>query len=79
MGDKENQYFAAYCSIIAAYKVRILHIMIFLFNQFKTSNLLVNNNVLSYFFQEFKIFYICYSCSAILQHTGRFCCILQKL
>ena len=75
---KKNQYFAAYCSIIAAYSVRLLHIMNFLFNQFKTSNLLVNIHVLSYSFQKFKLFYICCSCSCILQHTGRFCCILQK-
>ena len=76
--QKKNEYFAAYCSILAAYRVSLLHIINLLFYQSKTSNFLVNSNELSYSLKKFTIFYICCSCSCSLQHTYHFCCILEK-
>ena len=76
--QKNHEYFAAYCSILAAYKVSLLHIINLLFYQPKTSNFLVNSNELSYSLKKFTIFYICCSCSCSLQHTYHFCCILEK-
>ena len=76
--QKNHEYFAAYCSILAAYKVSLLQIINLLFYQPKTSNFLVNSNELSYSLKKFTIFYICCSYSWSLQHTYHFCCILEK-
>ena len=76
--QKKNEYFAAYCSILAAYRVSLLHIINLLLYQSKTRNFLVNSNELSYSLKKFTIFYICCSCSCSLQHTYHFCCILEK-
>ena len=75
--QKKNEYFAAYCSILAAYRVSLLHIINLLFYQPKTSNFLVNSNELSYSLKKFTIFYICCSCSCSFLHTYHFCCILE--
>ena len=75
--QKKNEYFAAYCSILAAYRVSLLHIINLLLYQSKTRNFLVNSNELSYSLKKFTIFYICCSCSCSLQHTYHFCCILE--
>ena len=76
--QKNHEYFAAYCSILAAYKVSLLHIINLLFYQPKTSNFFVNSNKLSYSLKKFTIFYVCCSCSCSLQHTYHFRCILEK-
>ena len=76
--QKKNEYFAAYCSILAAYRVSLLHIINLLFYQSKTSHFLVNSNELSYSLSKCTIFFICCSCSCNLQHTSHFRCILEK-
>ena len=75
--QKNHEYFAAYCSILAVYKVSLLHIINLLFYRPKTSNSFVNSNELSYSLKKFTIFHVCCSCSCSLQHTYHFCCILE--